>query len=244
MSEPSKTRIQLFDPQQELAVIERRLPHWSQAGTIAFLTWRTWDSIPSDRLQQWITERNDWLRTHGIEPKPNAAVSCGEMSKPHKPKPIPAHPTWRTRLQSLPPALRREFRMQISNRWNDCLDECHGQCVLRQAELSQIVADSLLHFDGSRYDLTDFVVMPNHVHLLAAFPDEESMLEQCDSWKHFTATKLNRALRRRGRFWQQDGFDHLVRSFEQFEFLRRYIADNPHRAKLAPGEFVHFSKPT
>jgi len=81
---------------------------------------------------------------------------------------------------------------------------------------------------------TDFVVMPNHVHLLAAFPDEGSMLAQCESWKHYTATKINRFLGRSSRFWQQDGFDHLVRSVEQFEYLRAYIADNPRRAHLPP----------
>jgi type I restriction enzyme R subunit len=105
------------------------------------------------------------------------------------------------------------------------------------------VADSLLHFDGDRYDLTDFVIMPNHVHLLAAFPDEQAMLEQCDSWKQYTATKLNRALGRKGQFWQADGFDHLVRSLDQFARLRRYVANNPHQAKLSPTEYVHFAKP-
>jgi type I restriction enzyme R subunit len=114
--------------------------------------------------------------------------------------------------------------------------------VLRRPELSQIVADSLCHFDGDRYELTDFVVMPNHVHLLVAFPDEESLLKQCESWKHFTATQINRRLGRKGRFWQQDGFDHLVRTPERFEELRHYIADNPKRARLGPGEYIHYSK--
>jgi type I restriction enzyme R subunit len=85
--------------------------------------------------------------------------------------------------------------------------------------------------------------MPNHVHLLVAFLDEESMLRQCDSWKHFTATEINRALGQRGHFWQQDGFDHLVRSADQFEYLRKYIADNPRRARLPANEFCHWSKP-
>ena len=84
--------------------------------------------------------------------------------------------------------------------------------------------------------------MPNHVHVLAAFPDEESMLKQCESWKHFTAMQINRQLGRKGRFWQQDGFDHLVRSERQFEHLRRYIAENPTRAGLQPGEYLHESK--
>jgi type I restriction enzyme R subunit len=108
--------------------------------------------------------------------------------------------------------------------------------------LAEEVARSLKHFDGDRYDLTDFVVMPNHVHLLVAFPDEQSMLAQCESWKHYTAAKINPALGRKGRFWQQDGFDHLVRSIEQFQYYRDYIADNPRRARLDEGEYIHFSK--
>ena len=87
-----------------------------------------------------------------------------------------------------------------------------------------------------------YVFMTNHVHVLAAFRDEEAMLTQCESWKHFTATKINRVLRRKGRFWQQDGFDHLVRSLDQFLHFRRYIAENPQRAHLHDGEFLHFSK--
>ena len=90
--------------------------------------------------------------------------------------------------------------------------------------------------------LTDFVVMPNHVHLLAAFPDEGSMLNQCTSWKRFTARPINAAIGRRGEFWQVEQFDHLVRSLQQFEHYRRYIADNPGKAGLAMGQFRWFSK--
>jgi type I restriction enzyme R subunit len=115
--------------------------------------------------------------------------------------------------------------------------------MLRWPELAQVVADSLMHFDGDRYLLTDFVVMPNHVHLLAGFRDEATMLAQCESWKHYTAVKINRSLGRKGRFWQQDCFDHLVRTDEHFEWLRRYIADNPSKSRLSVGQFLHFSKP-
>ena len=114
--------------------------------------------------------------------------------------------------------------------------------MLTRPELSRIVSDSLLKFDGDRYELTDFVVMPNHVHLLAAFVSEEGMLDQCEGWKHFQAVQLNREIKSSGRFWQQDGFDHLVRSVEQFEALRRYIAGNPEKARLQPDEFRHYSK--
>jgi type I restriction enzyme R subunit len=100
----------------------------------------------------------------------------------------------------------------LSDRWNESLDSCHGECVLRRPELALEVGRSLWHFDSDRYELTDFVVMPNHVHLLAAFMTDEAMLAQCEAWKRYTATRINRRLNRQGRFWQQDAFDHLVRS--------------------------------
>lgn len=210
-----------FDPSQDFAIIERRLPHWSQAGTITFITWRTWDSMPEVVLHEWVHERNAWLLRHKIDP---------------------TRPGWEKRVHELPPDLVHEFTLLLSERWNAHLDDCHGECVLRKPVLSKIVADSLRHFDGQRYDLTDFVVMPNHVHLLVAFPTQEALLAQCESWKHFTAANINREFGRRGRFWQQDGFDHLVRSQKQFEYFRQYIADNPRRAHLTPGEYVHESK--
>jgi type I restriction enzyme R subunit len=37
---------ELFDPQGELLVHEHFRPHWSQAGAVVFITFRTHDSIP------------------------------------------------------------------------------------------------------------------------------------------------------------------------------------------------------
>src|SRR5437588_741617 len=105
------------------------------------------------------------------------------------------------------------------------LDKGYGDCVLKRPELARVVGDSLRHFEGQRYLLSDFVVMPNHVHVLAGLLGGTDMERQCKSWKKYAATKLNRALGRRGRFWQEESFDHLVRSPEQFDYLRRYIAD-------------------
>jgi putative transposase len=211
----------LFDREADVYVVDRRLPHWSQPGAVCFITWRTCDSMPKQALDQWFEDRATWLQRHDID-----------SGDPH----------WRNRLDRLNPALVREFLDVFWNRWHDALDAGHGACVLRQPDLANIVEKSLRHFDGDRYVMLDFVVMPNHVHLLAAFPDETTMLAQCESWKHYTATQINRCLSQKGRFWQQDGFDHLVRSEQQFEYLREYIAANPTKAGLKPREFVHYSK--
>jgi len=50
--------------------------------------------------------------------------------------------------------------------------------------------------------------------------------------------EINRALGQRGRFWHEESFDHLVRSPEELERLRRYITANPQQADLREGEYL------
>jgi putative transposase len=219
---PRPIQIQAYDKNSEVLVTSRRLPHWAQAGTVTFVTWRTQDSIPAPVLLRWRSDRCSWLRAQGIDPD---------------------RKDWQNQLNDLPAKARAEFHREFSDRWHYELDAGHGQCVLRQRELAEIVANSLKHFDGERYLLTDFVVMPNHVHLLVVFENEPDLLSQCESWKHFTATRINRILGRKGRFWEQDGFDHLIRSEDFFLYYRHYIAENPTKAHLSPGSYIHFTKP-
>lgn len=86
--------------------------------------------------------------------------------------------------------------------------------------------------------MADFVVMPNHVHILFGLLGDATLAKVCYSWKKYTANEVNRLLRRNGHFWQGESFDHIVRNGEQFEYLRNYIATNPTKAGLQPGEFV------
>jgi type I restriction enzyme R subunit len=177
--------------------------------------------MPAAVIRDWQAERDVWLRRHGIDP---------------------AVPGWETLVQNWPIQRVREFQRFVSDRWSAHLDCLHGKCVLRRANCSRIVGESLRHFDEDRYSLCDYVVMPNHVHLLAAFADDEATLAQCESWKHFMAREINGVLGKKGRFWAQDAFDHLVRSPDEFERLRRYIAGNPQSAGLELGEYAHYSK--
>lgn len=161
---------EIFDPKSEFAVNERLRPHWSQAGAIVFVTFRTKDSIPRKVLERWDREKNEWLDKRGAR--------HGRI--------------WKLALSDLEPELKADFDLEFNNTREEFLDTCYGACLLRNPELAKIVADSLLHFDGERYQMGDFVVMPNHVHLLAAFPSESVMEKQFDSWLHFTARTINR----------------------------------------------------
>ena len=149
----------------------------------------------------------------------------------------------RTELAKLPPTARYKLHWALTQCFEHYLDRCHGACLLRQKEYQKIVRDSLLKFDGARYELTDFVIMPNHVHILAAFPEEGAMQKQCSNWKRFTARQINKELHDDGGFWQIEGFDHLVRTLEYFERYRDYIAQNGPKAGLRPGEYLAYRKP-
>ena len=207
---------EVFDPKAPLDITEHFRPHWSQAGAVVFITFRTADSIPQEVLHRWEREKNEWIIRN-----------------------TESQPPWRDALPKLTPELRNRFKQQFERCREDFLDACHGACVLRQSHLAKIVADSLLYFDGERFRMGDFVVMPNHVHLLVSFASEASMVEQCDSWLHFTARQINLKLGQKGKFWQQEPFDHLVRSPEQYEYLRGYIRENGSKAGLREGEYLY-----
>lgn len=208
---------QVFDPKQELQIAEQCRPHWAQSGTIVFVTFRTFDSIPRKVIERWEKEKRVWLESRNI---------TGDIH-------------WNQALELLSPADRVTFTKHFNRMREEWLDDCHGRCVLRDPANAAIVADSLLHFDGERYRMGDFVVMPNHVHLLCAFRSAEEMQKQFDSWQHYTAVEINKRLGTKGKLWQGEPFDHLVRSVEQYEYLRDYIRDNPRKAQLREGEFLY-----
>ena len=88
-----------------------------------------------------------------------------------------------------------------------------------------------------------YCLIPNHVHLLVCLLGDTHIEAQCTSWKRFTATQINRHLGRRRRFWQEESFDHLVRSARQFEAIQRYIANNPRKARLRESQFHYWRRP-
>jgi REP element-mobilizing transposase RayT len=73
------------------------------------------------------------------------------------------------------------------------------------------VADALRHFDGERYRLVAWCVMPNHVHAVVQPAAGHVLEEIVHSWKSFTAHQANKLLGRTGPFWMAEAYDHLVR---------------------------------
>jgi hypothetical protein len=215
------TEFQFFNPAARVTITQGHLPHWDQAYSTYFITWRTADSMPRDVWLRWREARDNWLLAHDINP---------------------GSKDWRFDLELLDEAARYDFR-QFTRSLEQELDGCHGVCPLRDPQISRRVADALHHFDGSRYLLGDYVIMPNHVHLLVGGLARDTMLKQVASWKKWTALQINQILHRNGRFWQDESFDHLVRNEASFERFRGYIARNPVLARLPTSDFILWQRP-
>jgi len=74
--------------------------------------------------------------------------------------------------------------------------------------------------------------MVNHVHILS-YPGT-TLSRITKAIKNFSARKANAILGRTGQpFWQDESYDHWVRSSAELEKIVRYIKENPLRAGLA-----------
>ena len=127
-----------------------------------------------------------------------------------------------------------ERRKQIERE----LNKGYGSCLLGEKKIAKIVVDAWKHFDGKRYDLIAYVVMPNHVHLLIKTYAGFALSNVIHSWKSFTAHEINKYLKQCGRdarapkVWQNEYFDRVIRNDKHFIQALAYIHDNPVKAGL------------
>ena len=201
-----------FDPNAETVKREHNLPHWRQDGTTYFITFRLADSLPKEKLAAMAEEQLRWLSLHGLR-----AVE---------------------ELPRLAPERQREYRRMFDAKFHALLDAGYGACWLRHPDAARAVTDALTFFDTQRYALDEWIVMPNHVHAIVSPFDGWELSSILHSWKSFTAKQVNRIVDRSGTLWQDESFNHIVRSEEHLDAFRRYIRANPAKAGLRPGEYL------
>ena len=89
-----------------------------------------------------------------------------------------------------------------------------------------------------KFDLRIAVVMPDHVHMIfTPLVDRQAMeiyslAEIMDAIKGASAHGVNKILGRKGRVWQTESFDHVLRSSENLDAKIIYLSENPVRAGL------------
>ena len=229
-----------FNPNGDVKVYVRNLPHWRQPGATYFVTFRQADSIPKSVLAEWLDIRQRWYRAHNLEPAQREA-------DPEK---------FAAGYLRIPRTIRRAFEKQQAKMLHEELDRCHGSCVLRGHEVQTEVAEALKYFHGDRLWLGDFVLMPNHVHLIIQPFDAWELEDLLGSIKKWTSRKIGRKYdvatsilpqaeseteASRHRFWQYESYDRIIRDVEELAAFRRYIVRNPEAAGMKASESLYYA---
>ena len=189
----------------------RNLPHWRMDGATYFVTFRLADSLPHEVLARWQEEDHRWLRSHGIDPAWRHTDS----------------ERFDAGIKAVPEEERAPYEKQQQRRFLIELDQCHGACYLKQLEARRLTEDALAFFHGARVWLGDFVVMPNHAHVLVQpFPGVK-LEEWLYSVKRYTGRRVGEKAEQ---IWQEESFDRVVRDEFELARIRAYIEKNP--AKL------------
>jgi len=178
------------------------LPHWTKRGATYAVTFRLADSLPPHVLHTWRQEREDIIQQAGEQ-------GC----------PLTAHE-------------ERELYRLHAKRIETFLDSGRGACHLAKSEIASLVQEALRYFDGRRYDLIAWCIMPNHVHVIVRPFEGYDLAGIMHSWKSFTAKQANRLLEATEAFWQEEYYDHLIRDEEDFRNQINYVLENPDKAGL------------
>jgi len=152
---------------------------------------------------------------------------------------------------SLPQSVIRELRrtelvkpkeeQRLARKLEDLLDKGVGSCILRQPRIADIAASALRQFDGARYRLLAWSVMPNHVHVVFQPLGKYELAGILHAWKSFTGVEINGQISRSGPLWQKEYYDHLIRDGKQLTRAIRYTAENPLKAGMKDWPYVYVS---
>jgi len=108
---------------------------------------------------------------------------------------------------------------------------CRNAADLADGTIAPIIIRALHHFDGERYLLYDYTVMPDHVHLIVKPLPYDGRVQPVgrimQSIKGWTARQINQLLGRRGPLWQAGRYDRIIRNRHDYEETARYIWTNP-----------------
>ena len=137
------------------------------------------------------------------------------------------------KIKTLPDSKREIEKRKRYEKW---VDKGLGCCALANPEMAQVFLNALQYYDGDRYDLIAWSIMPNHVHVLIITNSDLRKIVR--SWKTFTAKWAFANNKKYGlgiaedakRFWLPDHWDRFIRDRNHFENALYYILDNPKNA--------------
>lgn len=192
----------------------RRLPHLDKPGSIYFVTTCLAGSIPAKGLSE---------------------ISDYRLQLEQRQKPDPTSPDWN----------RTKFKLVFA-KMDSWLDNGLAVSHFKNPDLARETEAAILHFAPERYTLWAWVVMSNHIHwVFEPNLEWEKQVSACEenartsreiimhSLKRHTAKQCNQLLKRSGKFWQDESYDHCIDSVTELERVINYVEENPVRQDSA-----------
>ena len=145
-------------------------------------------------------------------------------------------------LKTLPSTKQGIEKRKQHEKW---LDRGLGSCALANPKMAQVVFDALQYYNGERYHLIAWSIMPNHVHVLIETAHELSKIIQ--GWKSYTGKWAFANNERYGlglkvgakRFWRTEYWDRFIRDEAHFNNVVKYILENPVKANLGESSVAY-----
>ncbi|MGB6827701.1 MAG: transposase [Terracidiphilus sp.] len=109
-----------------------------------------------------------------------------------------------------------------------------GRRLLQSERSAGLLIDVLRSLVAERkFQLHNFVIMPDHVHLLLTVEDDMTVEKAMQLVKGRFSHRLSHELGYKGEIWQRGFTEEQVMNKESFETHRDYIANNPVKAGFA-----------
>jgi len=175
------------------------LPHWTLEHSIYHICFRLHDSLPQEVIRKWKFERIDIIESAKQKGRP---LSLEEADR---------------------------LRFLYSEKIDKFLDIGTGNCYLKNEAVAQMISSALMYFNEQRYKLYAWCIMPNHVHAIVRFFNND-LDKIIHSWKSYAANQANKILGRTGSFWHKDYYNHIIRNDKEFVYQIDYVWMNAEKA--------------
>jgi putative transposase len=101
-------------------------------------------------------------------------------------------------------------------------------------EIAEILMGTMIHYrDRDAYLLHEFVVMPDHLHLLLTPSATTSLEKSIQLVKGGSAHEIHKQRDQAMKIWQEGFYDWTIRDANDWQTKVEYIRMNPVRARLA-----------
>jgi len=181
-----------------------------------------WASVPDWRSRCYMPHCNEIGRIQSITFRLADSVPAEIIAE------------WRKELEIFPGIDASDPRnAELRRRIEKYEDAGYGKCWLRYPLIAELVRNALLFFDGEKYRLLEWCIMPNHVHTLVLPVNEFMLADIVHPWKSYTGHSAKRLLNLTEPFWMVEYYDRFIRDERHLENAREYIRRNPVAASLA-----------